>query len=252
MGAEAAWLALAFFAIAAVYASVGFGGGSSYLAVLAVALTADTDLMRTTALLCNLAVVSGGVALQVRAGHVAWRRFGPFVALSVPAAYFAAQWRLPPGTYLLVLGATLLAAAALLAWRTLNAGPTERAFAPRRYAAWTAPALGGGIGLLAGAVGIGGGIFLSPVLHHLRWARAIEIAALASLFILVNSAAGLLGLWSGGHLALDPVLTPGCLLAVVAGGQLGTRLSLRALSPRGLRLGTAALVGAVGLRLLWP
>ena len=245
------WLALAagFFAVAALYASVGFGGGSSYLALLALVLAGDTALMRSTALLCNLAVVSGSTWLYARGGHIAWRRALPFVALSVPAAYLGATVRLDDRAFFLLLGATLLAAAALLAWRALRGGGAAD-LAARASPTWTAPALGAGIGGLAGAVGIGGGIFLAPVLHHLRWARPLEIAALASLFILVNSAAGLLGLATSGQLRVDAWGTPLCLLAVIAGGQLGVRLALRRLSGRAIRLVTAALVGAVGVRML--
>ena len=248
MPPETLYLALGFLAVATLYASVGFGGGSSYLALLAIFLTADTALMRSTALLCNLAVVSGNVVVQARAGTLPWRRAGPLVALSVPAAFLGATLPLSRERFFLLLGVALVLAAALLAFRTL--GPDADAFTARRYPRWTGPALGSGIGLLSGAVGIGGGIFLSPVLHHLRWARAAEVAALASLFILVNSVAGLAGLASVGDLRLDPALTPACLLAVFLGGQLGVRWGVRRFRPAHIRLATAALVGAVGLRIL--
>ena len=249
MGPEWWGLAAAFFAVAALYASVGFGGGSSYLALLAVALAGDVALVRTTALLCNLAVVGGSTWLYAREGLLAWRRSAPFVAASVPAAYLGATVRLGDRAFLALLGATLVAAAASLAWRALLPS-ARRDLAPRRFPAWSAPALGGGIGALAGAVGIGGGIFLAPVLHHLRWARPLPIAALASLFILVNSAAGLAGLWSAGGLRVASPGTWACLGAVVLGGQVGVRLGVRRWGGRGVRLVTAGLVGAVGVRVL--
>ena len=262
MPPETLYLVLSFLVVAALYASVGFGGGSSYLALLAVFLAADTALMRSTALLCNLVVVSGNVVVQARAGTLPWRRAGPLVALSVPAAYLGATLPLSRERFFLLLGVALVSAAGLLAYRTLRVGHDEArgygpddtsvadAFAPRRYPRWTGPALGGGIGLLSGAVGIGGGIFLSPVLHHLRWASAAQVSALASAFILVNSAAGLAGLASVGDLRVDAALTPACLLAVALGGQLGVRWGVRRFRPAHLRLATAALVGAVGLRIL--
>lgn len=246
------WLLLAgaFFAVAALYASVGFGGGSSYLALLALVLAGDTALMRTTALLCNLAVVGGSTWLYAREGLVDWRRALPFVALSVPATYLGATLRLDDRTFFLLLGSTLIAAATLLATRALRRG-AEASLAARGSPAWTAPVLGAGIGGLAGAVGIGGGIFLAPVLHHLRWARPLSIAALASLFILVNSAAGLAGLATAGELRAAPLGTPLCLVAVVLGGQLGVRVGTRRFDGRAIRLVTAVLVGAVGVRILW-
>ena len=249
MPTETLYLALAFFAVATFYSSVGFGGGSSYLALLALFLVADTALIRSTALLCNLAVVSGNVVLRARAGHVHWRRFAPFVLLSVPAAYLGATLSIGRERFFWLLGTTLLAAALLLVWRTLK---THRGatFPAKTYSLWIGPALGGGIGLLSGIVGIGGGIFLAPVLHHLRWAGPVHVAALASLFILVNSVAGLAGLATVGDLRLDAALTPLCLLAVVSGGQLGARWGVKSFSPSAIRLVTAVLVGAVGLRIL--
>ena len=238
--------------VATVYASVGFGGGSSYLALLALFFAADPPLMRTTALLCNLIVVAGSVWLHARAGNVDSRRFGPFVAVSVPLAYAGAQLPLSREQFFGVLGVTLVGAGALLAWRSVGPSAARRdAFAARVFPRWTAPALGGGIGLLSGVVGIGGGIFLAPVLHYVRWARPAEVAALASLFILVNSAAGLAGLATAGAFAVDPALTPLCLGAVVVGGQLGARLGVHTFGGARIRLVTAALVGAVGLRILF-
>ena len=249
MNPDTLYLALAFFAVATLYSSVGFGGGSSYLALLALSLAADTALMRSTALLCNLAVVSGNVILHARAGHVLWRRFAPFALLSVPAAFLGATLPVSRERFFWLLGGTLVAAAVLLAWRTLRAH-RGAAFAAKAYAPWTGPALGGGIGLLSGVVGIGGGIFLAPVLHHLRWSGSLQIAALASLFILANSVAGLAGLATVGDLRLDATITPLCLFAVVLGGQLGARWGVRSFSPSAIRLVTAVLVGAVGLRIL--
>jgi uncharacterized membrane protein YfcA len=110
------------------------------------------------------------------------------------------------------------------------------------------------VGLLAGLSGIGGGIFMAPVLHLIRWAEARRIAAFASLYILINSAAGLLGqiLKSGVHSLAEPALQYGLLLgAVLVGGQLGSLFGMRYLSPRLLRVLTALLVGYAALRLLW-
>ncbi len=247
MGIELALLGLGFFAVAAVYASVGFGGGSSYLALLTLVLASVPEI-RTTALLCNLVVVSGSAWSYLRAGHLRLRRFAPFAVASVPLAYLGATFALGQDAFYLLLGCTLVMAAALLAWRSLAHG--EASFEPVAYPTWLGWLLGGGVGLLAGLVGIGGGIFLSPILNHLRWAQPITIAALASTFIFVNSLAGLAGFAAAGTLAVDPVASTVCLLAVAAGGQLGVRYSLRAFSGRRIRLLTAVLVAVVGVRVL--
>ena len=110
--------------------------------------------------------------------------------------------------------------------------------------------IGAGIGLLSGIVGIGGGIFLAPILHHLRWGKPIKIAALAAFFILANSISGLAGLYIADTLEVSWPTTFVLLLAVVLGGQLGVRFSLKKASPKTIKIGTAILVLIVGLRIL--
>ena len=110
--------------------------------------------------------------------------------------------------------------------------------------------LGGAIGLLSGLVGIGGGIFLAPILNHLRWDKSIKIAALASFFILVNSISGLAGLVQGEMLNLPWKETIALVVAVLIGGQLGIRISLKRLTPNGIKRVTALLVFVVGIRIL--
>ena len=240
------WLAPAFFLIATLYSSVGFGGGSSYLALLALFAT-DIPLVRSTALLCNLVVVSNSVYWYWRERHVNFRRFLPFVLVSVPLAYLGASFRLSEQTFYVVLGTVLIASALLLAAQSVNANrPDELRHYPRPLP-WL---LGGGIGLLSGLVSIGGGIFLSPVLNHLRWETPLRIAALASFFILVNSLAGLAGLATSGHLSVSPIPTFVLLGSVALGGQIGIRLSLRKFSGQRIRQVTALLVMIVGVRVL--
>jgi uncharacterized membrane protein YfcA len=239
------WLPLAFFLIALFYSSVGFGGGSSYLAVLSLVL-ADFSSIRTVALLCNVVVVTGNCFIYWRAGSLTITKALPFVLISVPAAFIGGTLPLTETAFFLTLGAVLISSALLLA-RQAERGPTASATRP---AYLTSFALGGGIGLLSGMVGIGGGIFLSPLLHLLRWDTATRIAALASFFILVNSLAGLAGLAVGGSLSVGGWLPGALLVAVAAGGQLGSRLGLNILGPRYVRLATAGLVFFAGLRLL--
>ncbi len=239
------WLPAVFFVIALFYSSVGFGGGSSYLAVLSLVLT-DLPTMRTLALLCNVAVVTGNCFVYWRAGLIDIRKALPFVLVSVPAAFVGGTVHLTETAFFVTLGLVLVSSALLLAGQAKRPAVASAT----RSSHLLPPALGGGIGLLSGVVGIGGGIFLSPVLHLLRWDRGVRIAALASFFILVNSLAGLTGLGVGGALRAGGWLPWALLVSVAAGGQLGTRLGLNVLGTRYVRLVTAGLVFVVGLRLL--
>lgn len=244
------WLWPVFALVAAAYASVGFGGGSSYLALLQLAGLPFLPL-RATALLCNLTVVSGGSWLYFRAGHLRPRRVGPLVLASVPMAYLGGWLPVAASTFYTLLGISLMTAAALMWYRPARPqiGPGTKAVHPI-----ISMGLGGAIGLLSGVVGIGGGVFLAPVLHLLRWDTPVRIAATASLFILVNSAAGLAGQLANPELHLDGLRTLGLVLAVFIGGQIGSRLSTRCLSPRWIKRLTAVLIFFVGWRVLggWP
>ena len=239
------WLPLVFFIIALFYSSVGFGGGSSYLAVLSLVLT-DFPTIRTVALLCNVVVVVGNVYVFWRAGALSVVRALPFVVVSVPAAFLGGTLPLTERRFFVILGGALIVSALLLVYRERQTGVLP----VKRPSPLASSVLGGSIGLLAGVVGIGGGIFLSPWLHLMRWDTAARIAALASFFILVNSLAGLGGLLVSGEWRAAGWLPWVLLGAVVGGGQLGSRLGLSWLGPRWIRLATAALVLYVGLRLV--
>lgn len=239
-------LLIAFFIVATLYSSVGFGGGSSYLAVLTL-LVSSFFAIRSAALLCNLAVVSGSCFLFYRSGHLSFKKFLPFVVTSVPFAFLGATIRLKEELFFVILGVSLIVSATALCYQTLK---PKSGKAAKNYPVYVSYLLGGGIGMLSGLVGIGGGIFLAPVLHHLKWDKPIVIAALACFFILVNSISGI-----GGLVVSDTfdVFWPeiiGLLLAVILGGQLGVRLSIGQLSSKGIKLLTALLVLLVGIRVL--
>ncbi|MEM9023519.1 MAG: sulfite exporter TauE/SafE family protein, partial [Bacteroidota bacterium] len=163
------WIVLPglFLLIAAVYSSVGLGGGSSYLAVLSVFLV-DFYAIRTQALLCNLAVVAVGCWLAWRHGSLRLRTAWPYVLLSVPAALLGAMVKLEERTFFLTLGGALIVSAAFLFFRTNR----EHSAGSNSSRLPAAIGLGGGIGFFSGLVGIGGGIFLAPILHLLRWETA--------------------------------------------------------------------------------
>ena len=247
------YLAPVFFLIALTYATAGFGGGSSYLAVLALAAL-PTGEMRAIALVCNLIVSGGGVFHFWRAGEMPWRKALPLVLCSVPAAYLGGRIELPREQFLGLLGIVLLFAG-LAMWlrpravRGAGELPADDPPPERAVSGWLAGALGAGLGFLAGLVSIGGGIFLSPVLFLQRWAAARAIAAMTSLFIFVNSLSGLLGQLSQGIEFSWPLL--GVLaLSVLIGGQIGTRLTLERLSATAIRRIAAVLIIVVGVRLL--
>ena len=237
-------LLLFFFGIALLYATVGFGGGSSYIAVLA-AYEVSYLLLRPVALICNITVVGGGVWLHLKRGHLRWRKTLPLVLLSVPMAFLGAWLRIEETLFYLILAASLTAAGLLTLFRP---SPSEGEEGGRN--AWVNALIGGGIGFLSGLVGIGGGIFLAPLLHLTQWDRPKAISAAASLFILVNSAAGLAGHFISRGLDMDWGFAAALAGAVLLGGQVGSRLGTGILPQRAVKTGTALLVLFVGIRLL--
>jgi uncharacterized membrane protein YfcA len=243
-------LIVLFFFIAAVYASAGFGGGSSYLAAMAV-FGLGMDLMRPTALLCNVAVVAGGTWLYWQKGFLNLRKMLPLCLASLPLAFLGGLTPLKEKTFFLLLGISLVASALLMMLQKTGDAPEaptnegEKAFPP-----YLSPVLGGGIGYLSGLVGIGGGIFLSPVLHLLRWDAPKAIAATASFFILVNSVFGLAGQAWSGRMQVDWALLLPLLAAVLLGGQIGSRFSVLRMRQVQVRRVTALLVFYAGVNIL--
>lgn len=240
------WLPLVFFLIALLYAMVGFGGGSSYLAVL-VLIGLSYQAIPQTALVCNLIVSAGGVWHFWRGGHFDARKILPFVVLSIPMAFVGGHIAIGKQLFMILLGISLLAAGI----RTFVPGPRRgpaRDISIRN--AWLIGVpLGGFLGFLAGLVGIGGGIFLAPVLLLTGWANAKQTAAAASVFILANSASGIVGQLTKG-VYIDEMIIP-LALAVVLGGQLGSRAGSYRLPVTGVRQLLAMLIVLVSLRLLW-
>jgi hypothetical protein len=247
IGAVPALLALAFLVTALLYASVGFGGGSTYSALLALS-GLDYRLLPLVSLACNIVVVTGGSIRFARAGATPWKSALVIVALGAPASFLGGLTPIKEATFLALLGASLvLTALTMLIPVRENADGS-----PTRFAKLM-PIAAAPLGYFAGLVGIGGGIFLAPLLHLARWHEARGIASTASLFILVNSLFGLAGqmVKSGPDLfgqALGAALP--LLVAVVIGGQIGSLLAARLLPPQWIRWLTALLVLVVGVRLL--
>src|SRR5215213_5580035 len=187
--ADAVILAALLFVTAVVYASVGQAGGSGYLAVMGLVGTAP-EVMRPTALLLNLLVAGFATLRFQRAGQLAWSQLWPFLIGSIPLAIAGGALQVPGGIYNLLAGLVLVLAAVPL-WR--SRGRELVLNAARVRAIPRLPAVGSGavIGLLAGLTGIGGGIFLGPLLLFTGWADVRRMAGLSSAFILLNSAAAL-------------------------------------------------------------
>lgn len=245
-------LTAAFLLVAMLYASVGFGGGSTYTAIL-IEAGLTWNLVPPLSLLCNIVVVSGGVWHFARAGHLHMRLAVPLIASSVPAAFIGGYLRLDERTFLLILGLALLLAGVLLVLDRRVGNRPE--FAERPVKIPLALVLGALLGGLAGMTGIGGGIYLAPVLHLLRIADAKRVAATCSLFILVNSLSGL----AGQVAKLGPVMTAladekylALPLAVLVGGQIGSWVGVRWLPAAPIRRLTGLVIVLVACRLLWP
>lgn len=241
-------LFISFFIIALVYSSVGFGGGSSYLALLAV-FQVGFETIRPTALLCNIVVVTGGVYIFYKEGKLSIKKSWPFFSSSILLAYIGGYWPIREESFFIILGITLVAASLLL-WFQKNIQVLKKT----REQAYTENlpfnlTVGGFVGFLSGLVGIGGGIFLSPILHLLNWGEAKKISALASLYILVNSISGLAGQLTR-YNDIDWNFVWPLLLAVFAGGQAGSRLGAKRFNPLYIKRITATLILLAGLNIL--
>ena len=238
------YLPFIFFLIALFYSSVGFGGGSSYLAILSLFLTNFYEI-RSTALVLNICVVSIGTIMFIRHRVFNFKLFWPFMVSSIPLAFLGAQLKLSQKIFFLILGGALILSGLFLMLKFLQKKIESRDFSHQKKFL-----LGGFVGLLSGVSGIGGGIFLSPVLNIVNWANPRVIAALASVFILVNSVAGLIGLNVAGTFQIDYDLILRLIIAVILGGAIGSYLSSKRFNLKFLGILTAILVFYVGLRLI--
>lgn len=229
--------------VAALYSSVGHGGASGYLAVLLLA-GHESGIIRPSALLLNVVVSAIAFIQFQRAGHFRWRLFWPFAIGSIPAAFLGGGISLDPVIYQRLLALCLLFAVGRLLgvfgkWRSVLGDP----------AIPMAIVIGAVIGMLSGAIGIGGGIILGPVLLLFRWCHIHEAAAVSALFILVNSISGLAGL-QGPILASPEIFA--WLSAAVAGGIAGSYLGASRTTALHLRQLLGAVLIIACIKLLLP
>lgn len=243
MTPDALWLALLFLLVATLYSSVGHAGASGYLAAMAL-LGFAPEQMRPTALALNLLVGGIGLYRFWRGGFVRWRNILPFVLASAPAAFFAAQVKLPKESYSLLLGLVLLVAAAGV-FRSAQRAEADDARATGGRVPWWAGLLAGGaIGTLSGLTGTGGAIFLTPLLLFAHWMPTREASGTSVAFVWINSLTALAGLLSSQQTL--PQMLPLWLGAVALGALIGTQLGLKWLPVRALRhaLGVVLLIAA--------
>ena len=239
-GPLAAFLAL-IAAAAVLYSSVGHGGASAYLAVMAL-FGMPAAVMKPTALVMNLGVAGLGTFRFAAASLVPWRLLLPICAGSVPAAYLGGLVKLPTQSHRILLGAVLLFAAVRLAMRQRH-----HVLRPRPPALVLAT-IGIFFGFLAGVTGVGGGIFLSPLLLLARWEEPRRTAGASAVFILVNAAAGLAGhLAAGGNV---PAMALPLTAVALLGGLVGSWLGARRLVPIAIRRVLAAVLVVAGAKLL--
>lgn len=237
-------LALLFFLIAALYAAVGSGGGSGYLALMGL-FGLEPAIMRPTALTLNILVTSIGTWKYVRAGHFSNRLFWPIVAMSLPFAFIGGRLSLPTAVYRPAVGLILLYAAIRL-W--LSTRQTTLPQPSQSLPLWITLVAGMVIGLVSGLIGVGGGIFLGPLLMLTGWATTRQTLGITAAFVLANSAAGLAGQLS--TMATLPPLIWLWLLAVGVGGWLGAEFGSQRLDPRLLRRLLAGILVLGGLRMI--
>ena len=236
-------IALLMAVAAALYASVGHGGASAYLAIMALFSVAP-ETMRPTALVLNLVVASFAATRFALNGQTNWRLLAAFAATAVPAAFLGGTITLAPEIYRPLVGVVLLLAAVRLFWQPERLA--ERPIRPPSLAL-TLPA-GAGLGLLAGLTGTGGGIFLSPLIILLGWENARKTSGVAAAFILLNSAAGLLGnLASVERLPPELPILAG---AVFAGAVLGSWLGASRLPRHRLLQALAVVLVIAGLKMV--
>ncbi len=242
-------LPILFLFVAWLYAMAGFGGGSTYIALLAISGLPMTSIP-IVALSCNLIVSTQGSILLIKRGYADWRILRPLLIASIPCAFIGGAWRLPESAFLVLLAVALtLAGFAMILQSALKKEEPAEVQAPQAGLLVGAGVL---LGFLAGMTGIGGGIYLAPIMHLFGWARAQTIATCTSMFIALNSFAGLLGqLTKGGSLldSLPIVILIACPIAVLIGGRLGTYLLTDKLPRSRVRIVTASVILLVACRL---
>jgi len=234
------------FLVAVLYACVGQAGATGYLAAMGV-LGVSPEVMRPSALILNVLVASIGTYKYSNVGQFSSDLFFPIVIASVPFAFLGGALRISGQIYNVIVGAALVFAAWCF-WRFSESRSTFEARLPSR---WVLMAVSAPVGFMAGLTGIGGGVFIAPMLILLRWAPVAVIPGVSAAYILLNSIAGLVGVASTNSLiqALSPQLAIWALVVLI-GGYVGAEVGIRQMSVRGTQLLLAVLLLLAGAKLI--
>ncbi len=239
-------LSILFFVTAILYSSVGFGGGSTYLALLLI-WEIPYYIFPVLALICNIFVVSGNSFNYIKAGNFNSKLLIPYLIGSIPLAYFGGSLSIEKNLFEMLLFFVLSVAGALLLINFKSYDDNEISY--KNIPIYISIIIGGFLGFISGVVGIGGGIFLSPILFLLRTGRPKHIVTTASLFILINSISGIMGHLSKNNVLIEISNYWYLILAVIIGGQIGNFLNLKIFPARLLALVTSCLVLFVAVRM---
>ena len=239
-------LSILFFVTAILYSSVGFGGGSTYLALLLI-WQIPYFVFPIIALSCNIIVVVGNCVNYIRVRNLNLKILLPYLIGSIPLAYIGGSIPIEKSVFEVLLFLVLSLAGILLLFNFKSYDDKENNY--RRIPLPISVTIGSILGFISGAVGIGGGIFLSPILFLLRAGSSKQIVTAASIFILINSIAGIIGQLSKNEILVEIQNYWYLLLVVLIGGQIGNFLNLKIFSARVLVLVTASLVLFVAIRM---
>ena len=239
-------LAILFFITAIFYSSVGFGGGSTYLALLLI-WGLPYFIFPIVALFCNVIVVSGNCFNYIRAGNLNLKFLTPYLIGSIPLAFIGGSLPIEKNLFEILLFIVLSLAGFFLLINFRSYEDKESSY--KKIPIVLSILIGGLIGFISGVVGIGGGIFLSPILFLMRAARPNQIVIAASLFILINSLSGIIGQLTKNAVFNEISNYWVLLLAVIIGGQIGNFLNLKVFPTKILALLTAVLVIFVAIRM---
>ena len=241
-------LSILFFVTAILYSSVGFGGGSTYLALLLI-WGIPYQIFPIIALSCNIIVVSGNSFNYIRAGNLNLKLLLPYLIGSIPLAFIGGSLPVEKKFFEILLLIVLSVAGLLLLFKFKSYDDKEENY--RKIPIIISIFIGGILGFVSGVVGIGGGIFLSPILFLIRTAKPNHIITTASLFILINSLSGIIGQLTKSSVLSEIQNYWFLLLAVLIGGQIGNFLNLKIFPTRILALVTAGLVLFVAIRMAY-
>ena len=241
-------LSILFFVTAILYASVGFGGGSTYLALLLI-WEVPYYIFPVIALVCNIFVVSGNSFNYIKAGNLNLKLLLPYLIGSIPLAFIGGSLHIEKNLFEFFLFLVLTFAGIMLLINFKSYDDEDKTY--KNIPIFISVPIGGVLGFASGVVGIGGGIFLSPILFLIKAGKPKHIVTTASLFILINSISGVTGQLTKNAVFNDLSNYWYLFLAVIIGGQIGNFLNLKIFPTRILALVTSGLVLFVAIRMAY-